>query len=132
MPDEKNIKYIAAAFIVSIVWYILMAFVVAEIFDREWPAYALAVYLSGFLEVGMEKFFYVKTYQCKRPIYKNIAFLPMAVIPMLLGCAFLLWSDPMSRTGKIAYTFLIVTLGTVLFRIIYIAAEGIIRNKRGK
>ncbi len=132
MPDDKNYIIIAASFAVSMVWYILLTFAVTEIFDREWPAYALAVYLSGFLEVGMEKCFYVKTYKSKRPIYKSIAFLPMAVIPMLLGCLFFAAADPVSRTGKIAYAFLLVTLGTVLFRIIYTAAEGIIRNKRGK
>lgn len=110
------------------VWYILCAYLLGSRYRGVWPAHMLAVYISGFLEVGIEKFFYVMTVEKKSVITKGSTCIFAVIIPTFIACICCIAASTYHGNNYMIQ-FFIMTAGTACYRFAY----GIIsRNFKNK
>ncbi len=131
MSGKRKFYYLAV-FIISMVWYILWAFLIEARFYGQWAAYALAGYLSCFLEVGIEKFFYVKTYRSDNVISKFSTALFAVAIPAYIAECFGSIARLNGMIDKRTFCFCAVTACTLWIRLIFWVIEKLVEKYKRK
>lgn len=111
--------YYAAVFCVSMVWYILLSYLLAERYSSAWEAHALAIYLTGFLEIGIEKYFYVKTHREENVITKGNTCLFAVVLPTVIAVLSCETAFLTSASNRYITEFCIIVAGTAGYRFLY-------------
>lgn len=110
------------------VWYILLAYLLGSHYRGVWVAHILAVYISGFLEVGIEKFFYVMTVDKKSVITKGSTCIFAVIIPTFIACICCIAAST-HPGNKYIIQFFIVTAGTAYYRFAYRVISRKFKNK---
>lgn len=128
----KRKFYYCAVFIVSMAWHILWAFLIEARFYGQWAAYALAGYLSCFLEVGIEKFFYVRTYQSDEVISKFSTALFAVAIPAYIAECFGSIARLNGMIDKRTFCFCAVTACTLWIRLVFWVIEKLVDKLKRK
>ncbi len=128
----KRKFYYCAVFIISMVWYILWAFLIELRFYAQWVAYALAGYLSCFLEVGIEKFFYVRTYKSGEVISKFSTALFAVAIPAYIAECFGSVARLNGMIDKRTFCFCAVTACTLWIRLVFWVIEKLVDKLKRK
>ncbi len=131
MSGKRKFYYLAL-FIISMAWYILWAFLIEARFYGQWAAYALAGYLSCFLEVGIEKFFYVKTYQSDEVISKFSTALFSVAIPAYIAECFGSIARLNGMIDDRTLCFCCVTACTLWIRLVFWVIEKLVEKYKRK
>lgn len=131
MSDKRKFYYFAV-FVVSMVWHILCAYLIAEEFYGQWAAYALAGYVSCFLEVGIEKFFYVRTYKSDNVISKFSTALFAVAIPAYIAECFGSIARLNGSIDNKTLCFCAVTACTLWIRLIFWVIEKLVDKLKRK
>ena len=125
---SSKVFILNAACTASVLWYILIA--AAVIYSGEHPlAYVLTIYISGFCEVGLEKYFYVQTRNDEHKIKKHHFFIAAVVIPLL---TFAISAEILFINGinvRLPLAVCVVSAGTVVYRCVFTYIERKIHNR---
>ena len=101
------------------VWHILLAYIVCRRYSGVWEAYALAIYLSGFLEVGIEKYFYTLTYKNEKPASKGSTCFFAVACPAMIAAELSEWAFISGAYNRYITVYCMLAVGTAVYRLLY-------------
>lgn len=104
-------------------WYSLCAYAVSEIFSLSVIAFALIVYVSGFCEVGLEKYFFTRYLSGQTGYPKSLSFFGMCIIPTVISSLLFLLYSLSGNKSNVLFALMIISAGATLYRVIFTAIE---------
>lgn len=103
----------------SSVWFLLCSFAVQNIFSEHLASYLLLVYVSGFCQVGLGKYFFVKAYKEQKAFSKKEFAVLCCVFPTVLLSAVTIILLALRADTDITLTAVVIAMGTLLYNILF-------------
>lgn len=118
MSGKRRLYYFLV-FITAMIWHILCAYLICRRYSGEWAAYVLEIYVSGFLAVGIEKFFYTQTYKSDSVISKGSTCFFAVACPAMIAAELCEWAFISSTYNRYIAVYCMLAAGTAAYRLIY-------------